>query len=250
MHIRACKLAALSLSIAALISACATRQSQVSTVDAAYVARLNGRLAEYNQIAVQLDADLKQHTAAANATVPAGATSTKPPGNSDVPNEVFQDAEAHARAAILTRFMHEAAVSGQIGLMSSWLQEQATELVRYSKDTDGVVAAFQKDAAADPQNPTLAPRYFKLLSERGAERGAAEELMTISSDVQGYAHDYAGAAAVDEQRRQDTVRLLAAYLSAPRVTVQAPSYVPSMPAAPTFTTCMRNVFGSVNCMTH
>lgn len=251
MHlIQARRLAVAALGMAVLLGACANQHTQVSNVDALYVQRLNGRLAGYNQSAAELDADLKRQAEATNATVPAVAGVTLPAANPNLPDEIFRASETHARAAILGRFMHEGAASGQFGLMWSWLQTQSMDLTRFSKDTDAAVTLFQQDAARDPHNTELAGRFYKLLVERGAERGAGEELMTIGIDLQGYQQDYAGAAAVDTQRRQDTIKLLSAYLSAPRVTVQAPSYAPALPHGPTFTTCTPNIFGSVNCTTH
>lgn len=76
--------------------------------------------------------------------------------------------------------------------------------------------------------------------------------MELGIDLQGYERDYRGAAAEDEKRREDTVRLLAAYLSAPRINIQAPPtavQAPIMPV-PTFTNCQPNFIGGMNCISH
>jgi hypothetical protein len=241
------------LAAAALLSACANGPSRIAAVDQLYMQRLSGRLALYNKSAAELDADLKQQQSeAAPAPVAVAAADAKPDGGAAFADKVFRVAELRARAAILDRFMREAASSGQFGFMSSWLDQNAAELIRYSKQTDGAAAQFQRDAAADPSNRQLVDRFITLVVQRGTEQGAAEELFALSNDLQGYRKDYAGAAAVDEKRREDNVKLLSAYLSAPRVMVQPPAFAPGFavpPPMPRFTTCMPNVFGSVNCAT-
>jgi hypothetical protein len=234
--------------VAILVASCATKPSQVSTVDGVYVNRLNARLTQYNQNAAELDASVKQRAEASAVQSVAAEESAPNPTLSDVIRDFTLAAELHGRAAVLDRFMREAAVSGQIGLMYSWLQNQALELTRFSKDTDTRVAPFQRDAMADPQNSQLAMRFYTLMGERGSEQGAGEELLAISNDVQGYARDYAGAASVDRQRQEDYTRLLEAYLSAPRVNVQAPAYVQA-PRLPTLTTCNANGF-TVSCFSN
>lgn len=240
-------LAAAAVSV--VLSACA---NNVSNVDRVYTQMLNNRLAGYNQTAAELDAQLKVKFAppASTATTPISTPSTVTP-DPNLPTEIMSDAEVHSRATILRRFMREAAASGQFGLMASWLQTQAQELQRYSKDTDGKVSAFQQAVTTNPQNPQLGMQMLQLLVERGSERGAGEELMALGNDLQGYERDYRGAAAADEQRRAETVALLAAYLSAPRVNVQAPPTVvqaPMMPM-PSFTNC-QTFMGGMNCITH
>jgi hypothetical protein len=239
-----------ALAAAAALSACAAQNSRVSNVDRIYTQMLNNRFAEYNQTAIELDAQLKAQLAPPEpATTPASAPAAVAP-NPNLPNEIMNDAEVHARASILNRFMREAAASGQIGLMASWLQTQAQELQRYSQDTDAKVGTFQQAATKNPKDPQLGSQMVVLLMERGGERGAAEELMTLTTDLQGYERDYKGAATADEQRRQDTVRLLAAYLSAPRINVQAPTVVQApIMTMPTFTSCQPFLSG-MNCITH
>lgn len=171
-----------------VLCACAGKPSQVTAVDNVYVNRLNARLAQYNQTASELDGLLKNRFES-----PLQEASTTDADQARTVEEISRDimrtAEVHARAAMLTRFMREAAVSGQLGLMTSWLQNQIAELTRYTKDTDASATALQRDGAANPNDPQLGMRVYTLLNERGAEQGAAEELFAISNDVQGYGRD-------------------------------------------------------------
>jgi hypothetical protein len=225
------------------VSACATKQTAVSAVDAAYVNRLNARLAQYNQAAMGIDA-------APNSPV-TQVRPAEPPSPEEVFAQIKRGAELRGRAFILDRFMKEAANSGALGFMYSWLQNQVTEQARRSSDTDVKVAAYQKDTATHLGDPQTGDQFVRLLVERGAEQGIAEELQAIFNDVRGYERDYAGAAAVDRQREEAAQRALEAYLSAPRVEVKAPSQEPSVQLLPrtTLTTCIPNIFGSVNCST-
>lgn len=170
--------------------------------------------------------------------------------SANLARDVVLAAGWHARSATLNRFMGEAAVSGQLGLMYSRLQNQLAEVVRLSRDTDTAAIAFERDKAVNSSNPQLPLRFYNLLTQRGAEQGAAEELLTITNDVKGYERDYSGAATVDRRRQEDAERRVLAYLSATRVEVQAPTYVQAPPPAPRLTTCLPNIFGSVNCFSN
>lgn len=239
--------ASLAALAALALGACA-QNAQTSNVDRVYTQMLANRLTQYNQTAAEMDAQVKAEFTGLTTT-PVNSTATIGATDPNLPDEIASDAEIHARAAILTRFTREAAASGQIGLMSSWLQTQAQELQHYSRDTDSKVTAFQQAAAKNPKDPQLAPQVLGLLVERGSERGTAEELMTLSTDLEGYARDYGAAAAADEQQREQTVRLLAAYLSAPRVNVTSPVVQPTMMQPPMFTNCQA-FLGGMNCITH
>jgi hypothetical protein len=235
-----------------LLSACTSPQTAVTAVDAAYVTRLNARMAQYNQTADALEASLQSAGSAArpgsslqNASV-AGAPRT----TAELMQSVREAAEARARVAILKRFMDEAAASGGLGFMYSWLQNQFSELKRFSDQTDTKVAAVQKDAAANPNNPQLAQRIVSLVRERGAEQGGAEELQTIFNDVRGYDLDYTDAAASDRRRqtepRSAVGKAIEAYIAVRRSLndVEAPAV--QFPRT-IFTTCMPGVMGGTDC---
>jgi hypothetical protein len=245
---RSCWLAVVATAVGVSLASCAhhaPKVSRASNVDSLYAKRLNDRLAQYDQAAADLDAALARDVGAGSgSTQPVQApASTAAPQNADIPDEVSRAAEAHARAGVLRRFLNEAATPGQFGLMSSWLQEQGTELARFSADADAHATALQQDAANNPHSSELGARFYNLIVERGAERGAAEELITISNDLQGYQQDYTGAVAADEQQRQNRIKLLSAFLSAPRVHIQAPSFQP-----PSITTCITAGI-ALNCVT-
>lgn len=253
----------LAVIAAGLLCGCVRHESETSQVDALYVQRLNGRLAQYNATAAQLDADLKGRSAvpATQAAQTVGSGSPSPPDATAVQGEIFRWGEYHARAYILTRFMHEAAVSGQFGLMSSWIENVSTEVLAQGKETDGATAAFQQRVKTNLLDPQLPMQFVTLLAERGANQGAAEEIIAINNDVRGYEQDFKGASADDQRRREEANRLLTAYLSAPRVTVQAPPTMPmpaiplpamqlsAPPSFPRTTSCFPTAFGGMQCNT-
>lgn len=234
-----------------LLSACASPHTAVNAVDAAYVTRLNARVAQYNQTADALEASLQSAGNAGNtgSSLQTASAVRAPRTTADLLQSVREAAEARARVAILKRFMDEAAASGGFGFMYSWLQNQFSELTRFSDQTDARVIAAQKDAAANPNNPQLPQRIVSLVRERGAEQGAAEELQTIFNDVRGYDLDYTDAA-VNDRRRQREPRsavgnAIQAYLAVRRsLEVEAPAV--QFPRT-SFTTCMPGVFGGTDC---
>ena len=145
--------------------------------------------------------------------------------------------------------MDEAAASGGLGFMYSWLQNQFSELTRFSDATDVKVAAAQKDAAANPNNPQLPQRIVSLVRERGAEQGGAEELQAIFNDLRGYALDYSDADVTDRRRqtarRSAVENAIQTYITVRRsLDVEAPAVqVPQT----TVTACLPSIFGGTNC---
>jgi len=234
------KLQVVVLPLCLFLTAC-FGPTQVSKVDAAYMQRLNARLAQYKQTSAAADADFTQRTNAVNAQ--AAKAADAPISAADqaaIAQDIFQYIEAEARADTLSHFIQEAAVSGQVGFMTSWISSQATRWGAYTQQTTDDVTAYDRDSKANPQSITP-DRYSKVVFEVAGMQGIAEELAALNSDVQGYAKDYQNAAAIDAQRQEIAVRLAQAYLSAPRINVQPPPaavFVPGMPMMPMQTMCM------------
>jgi hypothetical protein len=233
------KIAIAVAAITILTTGC-REQTQAAKVDAAYVNRMTTRLAEYSAQASQLDGAIQQDA----KQIPSDTAKAQ------VMVDIKADAEIHARFATLSLFMHDAAASGQFGLMTSWLQGEVSDLQRSSQKTDAKANELRTTISQAQSVPDLGAKLVDLAGSRGWEQGTAEELVTIAGDVAGYEKDYSGAAGVDEQRRREAAQALAAYLSAPRVEITEPTVMPAIPMLrpPTYTNCMSTLMG-MNCMT-
>jgi hypothetical protein len=108
--------------------------------------------------------------------------------------------ETRGKAAILERFMNEGAQSGQIGFMSSWLQNEFRTVQTLYRQMKDRAEAFGR---APPRNGAQWVSELESIAiGRGMVTGAADELVRLWNDLQGYARDYGAANHADVQRAQ------------------------------------------------
>lgn len=160
------------------------------------------RLASYKSLTAEQDQQIRAKIKEAAAVLVRIDTSADRSSQilADMVKSIISVSETRGKAAVLERFMNEGAQSGQIGFMSSWLQNEFRTAQALDLQVKDRVEAFGRAPPTDGKQ--WVSELESIAVQRGMVNGGADELARLWNDLQGYARDYDVATQEDMQRAQ------------------------------------------------